>query len=150
MNLEYNEEQVKILKERLSFLHEVKTICTAILVICLLTFAIGPLLIYFSLPLIGVLVSLIIAFPVVVAAIFLSYACKFSRSLKHGEYKVYRITYNEYEKMPGTQLWYKVVTSEGNIEVFYYRENPEQPMPAELDIMVCKGKTPLMVAYDVI
>lgn len=150
MNLEYNEEQVKVLKERLSFLHEVKTICTAILIICLLVFSAGPLLIYFSLPLIGVLVSLIVAFPVVVAIIFLSYACRFSRSLKKGNYKAYRITYKEYERIPGTQAWYKVLTSEGDIEVFYYKEDPEQPMPTELDVMMCKGKGPLMIAYDVI
>lgn len=150
MNIEYNDEQVQTLKERLSFLTEVKHTCLAILIIFLLAVCGGLALIYFSMPLIGVLVSLVMAIPFVVAVVFFSYAKRLSDALRKNEYKIFRISYKSYEKMPGTHSWYKIVTSEGDVELFYYKEDFESAMPSELDVLMCKSNKNLMIAYDVI
>jgi hypothetical protein len=150
MHLEYTDEQIEILKQRLSFLHDIKTVCTAIFIICLLLFAAGPLLIYFNLPLIGVLVCIITLLPLIISIVFLFNAREFSNSLKNKAYKNFRITYKSYEKVEGTECWYKVVTSEGDYEVFYYKTDPKAAMPDEIDVMVCSCKNALMIAYDVI
>ena len=149
MPIEYTNEQANILRERMSFL---KNMRACIVVAAIFFFALlitGCMLIYNSLAFWGVILIIIVALPCFLSSKFISYANILISSLKKHNYATFKVYVKTSNKLDGNGMWHEVVT-EDDMKMYYYCETPNKDvMPGTmLHAVVCKSKKSLMFLVD--
>ncbi len=149
MPIEYSQEQVNTLRERMSFLKNMKTFIFIATLFFYAILASGIALIYYHLAFIGVVIILVSILPCIVISAALSYASIILSALKKGEYMVFEVECQSAKKLDGNGMWYEIELKNKHT-MYYYTEEPNKEIPQGtlLHSIVCKSKHSLMFCVD--